>query len=233
LFFRFADTVVAVSHGASNDLIQSRIATTEQVRVIYDPVITHDILQKARESIDHSWFRQKKIPIILGVGRLTELKDYPTLIKAFAGVRVKLPARLVILGEGEDRPRLESLVRNLELEKEVAMPGFVDNPFAYMARASVFVLSSLLEGLPNVLIQAMAVGTPVVSTNCPNGPREILGDGKYGILVPVGDVERLSQAIVDTLQQRHKVIPKNWLDQFEFQHSVHAYMRVLGYSSTR
>ena len=136
----------------------------------------------------------------MGVGRLTPQKDFPTLIRAFAEVRCQQKVRLIILGEGEERSKLESLTKELEIETEVSFPGFVDNPFQYMKRASVFVLSSRWEGMPNALLQAMACGTPVVSTNCKTGPEEILENGKWGHLVPVGNVEALSSAIRETLQ---------------------------------
>lgn len=230
-FYRFSDGVVAVSRGAGDDLIRSRITTRDRIKIIYDPVVTPDIIEKAQEPVDHPWFDSKDVPVILGVGRLIELKDYPTLIRAFAKVREEYPVRLVILGEGEERLHLESLIRELDLEADVDLPGFVDNPFAYMARASVFVLSSLLEGLPNALIQAMAVGTPVVATDCRSGPREILDNGKYGALVPVGDVDRMTQSILDILRYGQEELPFYWLDQFRSHHAVSAYLEYLGYSA--
>ncbi|HHW39477.1 MAG TPA: glycosyltransferase, partial [Bacillales bacterium] len=131
-------------------------------------------------------------------------KDFPTLIRAFALVRKKRQARLMILGEGEERPKLEALVRELGVEKDVALPGFVENPYSYIKRAGVFVLSSRWEGLPTVLIEALALETPVVSTDCPHGPREILEDRKWGRLVPIGDEQALAQAIFETLIQANR-----------------------------
>jgi len=139
--------------------------------------------------------------VLLGVGRLVMQKDFPTLIQAFALVRQRCPARLTILGEGEKRPQLEALVRELGLEAEVSLPGFVQNPYAYMARSAVFVLSSAWEGFGNVVAEAMAVGTSVVSTDCQSGPAEILEGGRYGKLVSVGDVAALAEAILATLSQ--------------------------------
>jgi glycosyltransferase involved in cell wall biosynthesis len=120
-------------------------------------------------------------------------------LRAFARVRQSRPARLMILGEGEDRVSLEGLVRHLDCRDDIALPGFIPNPYPYMAAASVFVLSSAWEGFGNVLIEAMALGIPVVSTDCPSGPAEILGRGRYGTLVPVGDVDALTCAIAATL----------------------------------
>jgi glycosyltransferase involved in cell wall biosynthesis len=127
-------------------------------------------------------------------------KDFPTLLKAFARVRAVRPARLLILGEGKERTELEVLARELGVASDVALPGFVPNPFPHMMRASVFVLSSAWEGLPGVLIEAMACGCPVVSTDCPSGPAEILDGGVYGPLVPVGDDAALAKAILSVLE---------------------------------
>jgi glycosyltransferase involved in cell wall biosynthesis len=138
-------------------------------------------------------------PVILGVGRLTPQKDFPTLIRAFALVRQQQPARLILLGEGEERSSLASLIEELHLQEEVDLPGFVDNPFAYMARARVLVLSSAWEGFGNVLVEAMAAGTPVVSTDCPSGPAEILANGEYGQLVGIADSEAMARAILKIL----------------------------------
>jgi glycosyltransferase involved in cell wall biosynthesis len=134
------------------------------------------------------------------VGRLTEAKDFGTLIKAFAEVLKVKDCRLVILGEGEKRRELESLIESLNLVNKISMPGFVDNPYKYMRQASVFVLSSKWEGLPNVLIEAMACGTPLVATDCPSGPNEILQNGEYGLLVSVGDKDKMAEAILQQLE---------------------------------
>jgi glycosyltransferase involved in cell wall biosynthesis len=140
-----------------------------------------------------------RIPVILAVGRLHRQKDFPTLIGAFARLRAERPARLVILGEGKLRPALEKVARRLGVGGDVDLPGYRDNPFAWMARAAVFALSSTFEGTANVLIEAMACGCPVVSTDCPHGPREVLDNGRYGPLVPVGDSAALAHAIAAVL----------------------------------
>ncbi|MGQ9488913.1 MAG: glycosyltransferase, partial [Armatimonadota bacterium] len=187
-FYRRAHAVVAVSQGVANELVHYVGIPEHTVRVIYNPIITPTLLRKAQEPLDHPWFRDGEPPLILGAGRLTKPKDFPTLIRAFAIVRQQRPARLMILGEGEERPLLESLARELGIEADVSLPGFVQNPYAYMKHSAVFVLSSRWEGLPTVLIEALAVGTPVVATNCPSGPAEILDGGRIGALVEVGDV---------------------------------------------
>jgi len=139
----------------------------------------------------------------LSIGRLTKAKNYSTLIEAFAKVRQQRDVRLAILGNGEERPSLEGLVRRLGLENDVWLPGFVDPPYPYLARASVFVQSSIWEGFPTVIVEALAFGVPVVSTDCPSGPREILENGRFGELVPVGDVEALADAIRRALDVPH------------------------------
>jgi glycosyltransferase involved in cell wall biosynthesis len=157
------------------------------------------LFEQAKQPVSHPWFEQNRLPVILAVGRLTKAKDYPTLFRAFSLVRQVRPAKLLILGEGEERSNLERLAIELGIQNDVSMPGFVDNPFAFMAKASVFVLSSAWEGFGNVLVEALACGCPVVATDCRSGPREILDNGRYGRLVPVGDHEALAKAILETL----------------------------------
>ena len=194
-FYPGADAIIAVSKGVAEDFSNISGVPLERITVIYNPVVTPELFERAKEPFEHPWFASGEPPVILGVGRLTKQKDFPTLIRAFELVRRERPARLMILGEGEERPQLEALIKELGLQEDVALPGFVDNPYAYMAQAAVFVLSSAWEGLPTVLIEAMACGCPVVSTDCPSGPAEILENGKYGPLIPVGDADKLAEAI--------------------------------------
>jgi glycosyltransferase involved in cell wall biosynthesis len=198
-FYPWADAIVANSRGVAEDLMKLTGLPPDNIKVIYNPVVTPELFAKAEEPLDHPWFRPGEPPVVLGVGRLTQQKDFPTLIRAFALVRKERPARLMILGEGEERPKLEALVRELGMEEDVALPGFVENPYKYMKRAAVFVLSSKWEGLPTALIEALALGIRVVATNCPSGPEEVLEGGKWGRLVPVGDPAGLAQAILDRL----------------------------------
>jgi len=194
-FYPWADRVVTVSEAAGDDLIEVTGISEEKVRTIYNPVVTENLKQKAREPVDHPWFREEAPPVVLGAGRLEKQKDFETLIRAFSRVHRDTTARLVILGKGSRKQQLEEMADALGVGDDVLLPGFVDNPFKYMARANVFALSSQFEGLPGVLIQAMASGCPVVSTDCPSGPREILKEGQYGPLVPVGDPEALAEGI--------------------------------------
>ncbi|MCZ7573210.1 MAG: glycosyltransferase [Ardenticatenaceae bacterium] len=194
-FYPWADYVIGNSQGVADDLSQVIGLPREQIKILYNPVVTPELREKARAPLNHPWFESGQPPIVLAVGRLTKQKDFPTLIRAFAQVRQTRPARLLILGEGPDRPALETLVNQLGLEDDVAMPGFVGNPYAYMSRASLYVLSSRWEGLPTVLIEALYCRTPIIATDCPSGPREILADGRHGLLVPVADIRALTQAI--------------------------------------
>lgn len=194
-----ADAVVAVSSGVADDLAQTISLPRERITVIYNPVVSSRMLELSHEPVDHPWFVEGEPPLLLSVGRLTAAKDFATLMRAFAQVRAKRPARLMILGEGEDRGALEQLAAELGVEYDIALPGFVKNPYSYMRNAAVFVLSSRWEGLGNVLIEALACGTPVVSTNCPSGPAEILEDGKWGKLVEPGSPKSLAYGITETL----------------------------------
>ncbi|MBL1178388.1 glycosyltransferase [Pantanalinema sp. GBBB05] len=199
-FYPWSDGIVAASHGVAVDVAQITGLSVDRIPVIHNPVVTPEVLQKMQAPIAHPWFAPGEPPVILGVGRLVSQKDFPTLINAFAQVRQQCSARLMILGEGEDRSQLELQIQQLGLTADVALPGFVDNPYAYMAKAKVFALSSIFEGFGNVVAEAMAAGTPIVSTNCDSGPAEILANGQYGKLVAVGDANALAEAIIATIQ---------------------------------
>jgi glycosyltransferase involved in cell wall biosynthesis len=194
-FYPWADYVVGNSRGVVDDLIQVTGLPPERIKLLYNPVVTPAVQKKARMHLNHPWFEPGQPPVILAVGRLTKQKDFPTLIRAFAQLLQTRPARLIILGEGLDRQVLEAMVKQLGVDNNVAMPGFVENPYAYMSRAALYVLSSQWEGLPTVLIEALYCGSPIVATDCPSGSREILANGKYGVLVPVGDVACLTKAM--------------------------------------
>jgi glycosyltransferase involved in cell wall biosynthesis len=198
-FYPWADGIVAVSTGVADNLSRTARLPRDRVAVIYNPAVTPELLDKARQPLPHPWFAANQPPVVLAVGRLTKQKDYPTLLRAFALTRDRCAARLLILGEGEARAELEQQIRTMGLHEHVALPGFVDNPYAYMARAAVLVLSSAWEGLPTVLIEAMACGCPVVSTDCPSGPAEILEGGRFGQLVAVGDASAMAAAILRTI----------------------------------
>ncbi len=203
LLYPYAEKVFATSKGVADDLATIAPGRLKQINIINNPIDGKYIQQKAQATVEHLWLNRKEIPIILAVGRLVKQKDYATLLAAFAVVRSRLPVRLIILGEGEERGSLEKLVTKLGVSEDVSLPGFVENPFAYMANASIFVLSSRWEGFANVIVEAMACGAPVVATDCPSGPAEILENGKYGRLVPVGDPKTLAEAILQELNSPH------------------------------
>lgn len=194
-----ADGVVSVSHGVTKGIFDFIELPTHKVRTIYNPIINSRLYDLGRENISHPWFEPQQPPVLLAVGRLSEEKDYPTLIRAFHLIRQQRPVRLLILGEGGERTKLEGLVMALGLEEDVDLPGFMRNPYALMRRASCLVLSSTFEGFGNVLVEALALGCPVVSTDCPAGPTEILNGGEWGRLVPVRDHESMAMAILAQL----------------------------------
>ncbi|MFQ5664825.1 MAG: glycosyltransferase [Candidatus Binatia bacterium] len=200
--YPWADAIIAVSNSVADDLAKVTRAPRERIVTIYSPVLTVELQRQMAAPFEHAWFAPGAPPVVLGAGRFVAQKDFPTLLKAFARVRAERPARLMILGGAKTprrRRRLLALAQRLRMADDVALPGFIPNPLPYMARAAVFVLSSAWEGLPAVLIEAMACGCPVVSTDCPGGSAEILERGRYGPLVPVGDAPALAHAILSQL----------------------------------
>lgn len=227
-FYGLADEIVAVSQGVADSLASIAGRPLKRIRVIYNPVVTPEMLALAGEPLDHPWFAPGEPPVILGVGRLQALKDFPTLIQAFSLVRQQMPARLIILGEGEERQNLKTLIDKLGLTSEVALPGFVSNPYAFMSKASVLAMSSVCEGFGNVIAEALACGTPVVSTDCPSGPAEILECGKYGSLVPLADAQALAQAILTTLNsETDSEFLRQRAKTFSIENAVDSYLEIL------
>ena len=195
LFYPWADAVSGVSEGVVED-VKTHVTTVkpEKFRVLYNPIVAEDIPTRAAEPVDHPWF-QGDDQVFVAAGRYRPQKDFPNLIRAFAKVRAGRPARLVILGDGPERPRLEALIEELGVGDDVDLYGYTDNPYAFFSKATAFVLSSRWEGLPTVLIEALSCGTPVVATDCPNGPREILAGGRYGHLLPMADEDALAAGL--------------------------------------
>ncbi len=221
-----ADEVIAVSYSVADELARIAGLDRGRIRVIYNPVLLPELETLSCQPVDHPWFRPGEPPVILAVGRLTRAKDYPTLLQAFAHLRQQRRARLLILGDGEERPALERWIERLALAADAALPGAVANPYPYMKRAALFVLSSQFEGLPTVLVEALAVGARVVSTDCASGPAEILGTREG--LVPVGDVSALSRAMQAALSARTPPPSPPPLDRFLLKTAVDAYLDVLG-----
>ena len=226
-FYPWANRIIAVSEGVADDLTQLTQIPRDCIKVIYNPVITPDVQKKAKDVIEEPWFDPNLPPVIIAVGRLDVQKDFQNLIKAFAQVRQMRPVRLMILGEGPERSTLDNLIRELGVEQDVILRGFVENPYAYMTYASLFVLSSKFEGLPTVLIEALYCGAPVIATDCPSGPREILDSGRYGRLVPINNSFALAQAILEGLDGRIPLAsPKCW-QPFLMDTVVDQYIEVL------
>ena len=198
-FFPRADLILAPSRDVADDAREITGIPPEKFRVIYNPVFRPEITELSRETPSHPWLAGPGVPVVIAAGKLKPQKDFETLLRAFALVREQRVARLVILGRGPGKPGLMELAAQLGVSDDFQLPGHVKNPYAWFSRAAVFVLSSAWEGLPNVLIEAMACGCPVISTDCPGGSSEILEEGRVGRLVPVGDAAGMARAISDTL----------------------------------
>jgi len=234
-YYRRADAVVAVSRGAEKDVCEYLGLPRERVTSVYNPVATRNSQVLCNEAPDHPWFEPGSVPVILGVGRFDVQKDFPLLLDAFARVREQRAVRLVLLGGDVTSGEQQSLQKELVVQAErlgvahdLDMPGFVDNPLSYLNRAAVFVLSSRYEGFGNVLVEALLCGCPVVSTDCPSGPAEILENGKYGELVPVGDKYKLADAICRTLDTPpDKEFLRVRGSEFSVENAVERYCRVL------
>lgn len=197
--YPWADRLVAVSDGVADSLSEVLDVPREEIVRIYNPVVSDDLKAKSSQHADHTWFDGED-PVLLNVGRLTEQKNQALLLEAFSRVRDRSDAKLIIVGKGKKERSLRDLAEALGIEDHVDIVSWVDNPYAFMASADVFVLSSRHEGLPTVLIEALACGCQVVSTDCPSGPREILDDGKYGTLVENYSPEALSEAIEEQIR---------------------------------
>lgn len=226
-----ADRVIAISEGVAGDLREHFGLTSDKVAVIYNPAVTADFPERACVPVAHPWLPREgdHTPVVVGAGRLTKQKDFATLLAAFARLRAHRAARLVILGEGPERSALEEYAAALGIAGDLDLPGRVTDILPYAARADAFALSSRYEGLGNVLIEAMAVGTPVVATDCPHGPAEILAGGRYGSLVPVGDAEAMAGALVETLDHgTDQSLLADAVDRFRAGPVAEQYLSVMG-----
>ncbi len=227
--YPFAEQVIVASAGVADDMADYTGLERARIRVVPPPVVPASLFTATPARPEHPWFGQSGVPLILSAGELCGRKDFETLIRAFARLRAERTCRLMIIGHGAARERLLALASALGVAEDVALPGYVADPYAYMAHADLFAFSSRWEGLGFVLIEALAVGTPVVSTDCPSGPREILDGGRYGRLVPVGDDAALAQAMTATLdapllpeQLRQAALP------YEIEASTDAYLDAMG-----
>jgi len=196
--YRFADAVMAVSDGVADDLVQRLHLPAARISVVYNPVVDDALGVLAHAPVEHPWFDGGR-PLALAVGRLVAVKDYPTMLRAFEQVHAATGARLAILGQGPEHGAIESMAKQSGIGEHVQLLGFDKNPYRYMARATVLLQSSLAEGLPGTIIQSMACGTPVVSTDCDHGPREVIRDGHDGFLVPVRDPAALARRATELI----------------------------------
>jgi glycosyltransferase involved in cell wall biosynthesis len=228
--YPLADCVLVPSAGVAQDLAQYTGLPRGHIQVLRSPIVTPELRRQALEPVSHPWLEEGAgVPVVLGVGELGHRKDFETLVRAFALVRQRRPCRLVILGRGRRRDALLDLARQLGLHEDVDLPGFHPNPYAFMARSRLFVLSSRWEGMPVVLIEALAAHTPVVSTDCPSGPQEILGAHPVGALVPVGDEAAMAAAIAEWLARSVPAAHfENAIAEYRVEASARAYLRALG-----
>ena len=200
LLYPYAAACVCISQGVADEMKTLGLLPPQKIHVIYNAVFTEEIKAQMEEPASHPWFEEGAPPVVLGVGRLGDQKDFTTLVQAFALLAKKREdLRLMILGEGKQRAILEALVRELELTERISLPGYVPNPYPMMKRAALFVLTSRFEGFGNVVAEALACGCNVVSVDCPSGPSEILDEGKYGRLAKVGDPNNIARAIEEAL----------------------------------
>jgi len=226
--YRWVDGIIAVSRGVAADLAAAGGLPPDRIVTLNNPTVPEDVRDRAAVPVAHPWLQPGAPPVIMALGRLARVKDYPTLLQAFARLRAAVPLRLMILGDGNQRGAILDLASHLGVAADVALPGFVANPYSYLSKATLFVLCSRREGSPNALIEALAVGTPVVATDCPSGPGEILDHGRIGRLVSVGDVEGLAAAMKATLDRPPD--PRQLRDAarpFGMAAGIEAYRRVL------
>lgn len=229
LFYKEADFVTAVSRGVAVEVNKYLKVPEGQIRVVDNPVIDQKLFEKAAEGVEHPWFDQGHF-VFLAVGRLVEQKDYPTLLAAFRlAKKENQKLKLIVLGDGHLKTKLETMIRNMDLQDDVDFLGYRKNPFSFMRKADAFVLASKHEGMPGVLVQAMAINGHCIATDCPTGPNEIIENGQGGLLVPVGKPESLADAILSitkdhVLYERIKAHAGDQLGKFEISKALESYL---------
>ncbi len=232
--YRWAYKVVLPSSAAVNDFLEVTGLSPEKVAAIPSPIATPDLYEKASMAAEHPWLIDKKMPVIMGIGELSGRKDFATLIRAFATVRSARPVKLIIFGEGRGRASLETMIREMNLSDDIQLPGFRANPYPDLARADLYVHSSTQEGAPVALMEAVALGVPCVSTDCPSGPAEILQGGRYGQLVQVGNAEMMAKAMIEYLDSPPE---REFISQaarsFTMEVGTSAYMETMGIGQDR
>lgn len=227
--YKSPHAIVAVSQGVADALVNELNIKRNKITTVYNPICSEHLIKCSQKPLSHPWLKNRSVPLVISVGRLTEAKDFGTLIRAFKKVREQKPCNLIILGEGNLRAQIEELINNLSLTNCVQLPGFVDNPYAWMSQADLFVLSSVQEGLPTALIEAMACGTQVISTDCPSGPYEILEGGKWGELVPSNDSNLLAEAIIKSLNSPTQKDVRTRAAFFSVDNAVDQYLKIFSY----
>jgi glycosyltransferase involved in cell wall biosynthesis len=230
-----ADTLIAVSCGLQGQLERLPALSRMRIACIYNPIIDSGFAERLAAPLNLPPAVRTDLPWVVAAGRLNRQKDYPTLLRAFAGVTRQSPAQLLILGEGEDRAVLEALALSLGISDDVHFLGYVENPLPVMRRAKVFALTSTEEGFGNVLVEALAAGAAVIATDCPYGPREILRDEEFGRLVDVGDVAALTAMMSAEMRADKGRSPEALalhLESFSVQHIGERYIDVLGLRPT-
>lgn len=226
--YSFADQVVAVSRGVAADLAPFARLDPQDISVLYNPVLSEALYKQSEETVEHPWLQANAAPVVMGMGRFVRQKNFGLLLQAFALLLLDRPeVRLMLVGGGRDRVALEEMAEELGIRDRVAFLDFVDNPAAYLKRAQVLALSSSWEGLPTVIIEALALGCPVVATDCPSGPAELLAE-RRGRLVPPGNPQAMAKVLAVALDQPAKAVDPNWLQQFEVEQAVERYAHVLG-----
>lgn len=225
--YPLADKIIAVSQEMARELVFKLGLKGDKVKSIPNPVNIEMIHERANEKLTHDWLSNGQQPLLVAVGRLEAQKDYLTLIEAFAKLRSKKNVRLVILGEGRQREILEQKIRECQVSDVIELPGFSENPYAWMKSCDLFVMSSLMEGFPVVMVEAMACGARIVSTNCPTGPAEILENGRWGRLVPVSDANALANAMLEALEDLGSPNVRKRAEQFQTEKITDQYLSIL------
>lgn len=227
LLYRRAEGIIAISGGVADDLARQTRIPRDRIDVVYNPLEIGRVQALSRQTVEMQFATTSQGPLVIAVGRLVEQKGFSSLLRAFARLRSARQAQLCILGNGPLRTTLEAEVEALGLSADVILPGFLENPFVLMRHADLFVLSSGWEGFGNVLVEAMACGTPVVSTDCPSGPAEILEDGRWGRLVPVGDEAALAEAMAATLDDTEQPDVAARAAEFSVDRAAVAYLAAM------
>lgn len=197
LLYPNADNIIAISEGVKQSLVKNFNLDSSKIQTIYNPSADEKILSLAKEDIDRDLISNR--PLIVSIGRLTKQKDHITLLKAFNKIHSNIDCNLYIIGEGSERRNLEKFIKNNNIDNKVKLLGYQNNPWKFLSKSNLFVLSSIWEGFGNVIVESMLIGIPVISSDCPSGPREILNNGKSGKLFQVGDYNHLANIIKETI----------------------------------